>query len=1108
MLGVAALAFVFFETRPGKRILAQVVARKVGKQLHGQLVIGEIRGNILTQLTLANVVLLDAQGHEIARIANIVSRHRLELQLLRHPRLVVRELTLEQPEAESADWGALLKSGPNEESQPSKPKSAVEFSVHLEHVRVVAGRFDQVKPINADFRLPAKSGPLPTGQLMAGGWLYGLPLKISASVAPRESGVTSISGVVKGKPATSAPGQSLSAVASLGSSAVTLAGSGVFDLDQLMSSAAVLEVSRLHLEPSELRERWPGLPRLPFDGRGTIDLADAQAKGLADVRIGKSGHLVVAASASGVPRVQEFGLERLELNGKCALLKLKKPVRLKLVPGELFPQGELDLAGCAGAVHYVHGTKAMALTVKGLRPNRLFEVFSLHPPGKAAHFDLGMLTAKFELPRGPEVAEAFVNASWHRGVAGEMVELQAQVHDTNVGARLKARVDGQSADLRAELSGVFKPESWTPNVNAARGRIEAHTSGLDLGKLYEAQVLDLDYSGKLSGHLIATGSLAQSKVHLEVLGSRLGKPGLRTSADVELNADYDSKVLKTTATMRLPDSPAPLVLNGELTVSQERLRRLGTRAVQGVPLRWQAQARDFNVASIVVPDEGGAVAPLRATLEALGAGTLSEPRGQLHLELESVGGHFLSARGKIADGKIEASISSKNALTDPVVSAFTNLVRTENGRLDADLQITGELARPVYRGLVHLHAPRITLPLMGTGYQDFDLLARGDMNQIDLESLTLRSGSGNLKVTGALGLAPGQATHALTLNASFENLQLLNNELARAEASGLLVLKASRADDSFSGSLDVSRGRIETPDTKGRDLEGLGALPDVVVVTRKGAVKVSGPGLFDRLHGAIAVNAPGQLWIGTRDKTVNIEVEAKLEAGLHLGSDFFLTGQVKTRRGEAEFFGRRFILRPSVATFRGDVTAPVIAAEAVYEATPWNIVVALNGDVRKLKPQLTSDPPGLREEQAVGVLLTGNPDFQGSGGSNRGVSSLATGVATGYLVGQLREKLGSKLPFDTLTADVANSDNSVASSAGSSSASVTANSEQNRSRVEVGKYLTDRIFVKIGHVFSSEDQSSVDKLMLEYRLSNRWSIETTQTDQGRSDLEVLWTINY
>ncbi|MBI3544031.1 MAG: translocation/assembly module TamB domain-containing protein, partial [Deltaproteobacteria bacterium] len=457
------------------------------------------------------------------------------------------------------------------------------------------------------------------------------------------------------------------------------------------------------------------------------------------------------------------------------------------------------------------------------------------------------------------------------------------------------------------------------------------------------------------------------------------------------------------------------------------------------------------------------------------------------------------------------SLVSRNALLDPFLPLVTDQLRGENARLNADFHARGDVAAPEYSGFVRLAASQLTLPLLGTSYDDVSAALTGDHRRITLDRLHAKSGDGSLDGNGALQLTPEEAARAFRFQARFEKFAALDSESARVQTTGKLELTADRRDSVFHGALEIAEGKLDFPDTTGKKtVEPLGELEDVKVAAQK---KPQGPGLLEGLHGSIKVNAPGRFWVGTADKSIAVELAAALEVGLDQDDgEPFITGKVNARRGDVELLGRRFEAQPSVVEFTGDPKEPHVSANAMYRASPWSIKVAIDGEPARLRPRLSSEPAGLSQEQCMGVLLTGDPGFRGQGGGNRSAASMATGVASGFLVGKLKKELGPALPIDTLTADIA-TDRPSGSAGGSETAAPAGaasndDSDQGRSKVEVGKYVSDRIFVKLGRVFSTEDQAAIDRLTVDYRLSDRWSIVTSQTDQGRSDLEVLWTLNY
>jgi autotransporter translocation and assembly factor TamB len=463
---------------------------------------------------------------------------------------------------------------------------------------------------------------------------------------------------------------------------------------------------------------------------------------------------------------------------------------------------------------------------------------------------------------------------------------------------------------------------------------------------------------------------------------------------------------------------------------------------------------------------------------------------------------------------------------DAWVSALTPEIRTKNGNLDLDLTVAGSWAHLNWGGYLKAHAEELRLTAVEAIYQEVNLSAKGDGSRLIIESLSAKGGAGTFKASGAIDLEALEEPGALKLKGKFDNFRILSalpTIRIPVSLTGSLDLGARLSRSSigdlvvFDGKLDVAEGKAIIPDDRGKkDVESLSALEDVVMpqpvppVGHLSGVRKEGDGGasgFGGFRGGIDIDVPGKFVVESQSKDMLIELGAKLEAGLKEKQELFVKGEVTARHGFAELFGRHFDLRQGSAVFHGNITTPRIDAEAIYKASPYSIVVSLKGGTREatavtdIRPKFTSEPPGLSEDQALGVLLTGSENYRSTSTASTSTSEAATnavtGAATGYIVGQLRKELGSALPIDTLTA-------------GLSTDTQSASGEEagTRAKIEVGKYLTDQIFLRLGHDYDPLLNESFNKLSLSYRLSERWSLETTQTDLGRSDIGVQWTHNY
>jgi translocation and assembly module TamB len=63
-------------------------------------------------------------------------------------------------------------------------------------------------------------------------------------------------------------------------------------------------------------------------------------------------------------------------------------------------------------------------------------------------------------------------------------------------------------------------------------------------------------------------------------------------------------------------------------------------------------------------------------------------------------------------------------------------------------------------------------------------------------------------------------------------------------------------------------------------------------------------------------------------------------------------------------------------------------------------------------------------------------------------------------------------------------------------------------RLEVGKYLSERVFLSYAHVFGATTEQNANEARVEYRISRRWILESVFGDAGVGSVDALWTYRY
>ena len=65
-----------------------------------------------------------------------------------------------------------------------------------------------------------------------------------------------------------------------------------------------------------------------------------------------------------------------------------------------------------------------------------------------------------------------------------------------------------------------------------------------------------------------------------------------------------------------------------------------------------------------------------------------------------------------------------------------------------------------------------------------------------------------------------------------------------------------------------------------------------------------------------------------------------------------------------------------------------------------------------------------------------------------------------------------------------------------------------RAEAEVGKYITDSLYLGYRRVFGAAEDENANEGRLEYRISSQWLLMALFGDAGVGSLDVIWTYRY
>jgi translocation and assembly module TamB len=240
----------------------------------------------------------------------------------------------------------------------------------------------------------------------------------------------------------------------------------------------------------------------------------------------------------------------------------------------------------------------------------------------------------------------------------------------------------------------------------------------------------------------------------------------------------------------------------------------------------------------------------------------------------------------------------------------------------------------------------------------------------------------------------------------------------------------------------------------------------------------------------------GQIFV--RGKDLDIELDSTLKvgdvaSGPRAGQPT-ISGGIFVRHGRINIQGQRFDFDRGDISFDGspDIN-PHLDILLEHQYPDARVLVQLTGTPKKPRLRLTSDPPVYDQAQIVSLVLTGQPGGQPSNGK----SFDPTAAVTTAVLSKLADKLAPEVGLDVLRVENVEQRNEEGQATGDAN-----------TRIEVGKYISDRIYLSYAHVFGATETANQNEAHVEYRLTRRWMLETIFGDAGVGGVDALWTLRY
>ncbi|MGZ3426377.1 MAG: translocation/assembly module TamB domain-containing protein, partial [Polyangia bacterium] len=681
-------------------------------------------------------------------------------------------------------------------------------------------------------------------------------------------------------------------------------------------------------------------------------------------------------------------------------------------------------------------------------------------------------------------------------------------------AQVEVPIDAALPKLRQTKKLIDKLEHQTPIAAVV------NLAHLDLAQ-FPFQQLGMEpplTAGRVDGSLKLSGTVHEPTLDLRVEGHQLAR-GKVDKLDVFAALDYGGKkaTLKIDASFR----GAPLLtVRGESPLDVQRL--LEHEPIAQTPVKLDAEVPAFNLVRVqdLVPKIEG-----HLSAKAQVRGTIGKPTGKLDLAIAAlnlgemkydkfeVHGRFDGAKlvatfdahevkGGALAGNATLPLDAKQPVA-VVLRASGFYVDIENvnltnprlfkGTLNAALEVHGPRANPTVQGFLKLDDGKLALAADPRIYEDIrvDVAVRNGL--VTLKNAQAKIQDGSIKASGQAKIA-GLKLQAVDVVAEAHHFPIPTGTFG-AWLDATVKVHGEQTEDGMSGTIVVEKGTANLPKLAGgKRLQSTGPLEDVKFVdaaARRAAARRK-QAEQEPATTEVVASIPGPFHV--RSKELSTDLSGNLQIAI-VGPVIRLTGQVHTSGGWLELLGRRYNIEKARVGFGGEAELnPQIDVRLTRELSQTRLIIEVHGTAKKPALLLTCDPPIYDQSEVIAAILSGDPATQRV--DDRSLDSKVTGAISGLLVGKIKDQIAPNLPIDVIKVDT-----------GTEGATGLGDT-----RVEVGKYITDSVYVSYVHQFGSTfvgtQRFNANEADLEWRFKKHYELETGFGDAAVGKVNLFWTIRY
>lgn len=449
-----------------------------------------------------------------------------------------------------------------------------------------------------------------------------------------------------------------------------------------------------------------------------------------------------------------------------------------------------------------------------------------------------------------------------------------------------------------------------------------------------------------------------------------------------------------------------------------------------------------------------------------------------------------------------------------VLEALLPSVRNARGSLSLDLAASGTWAEPVLRGRLGMREGAMTVPGLGVHWEPINGSARFIGDSMVIDSLDIRSGEGDLSVTGGVRFANlKNVTLNLALRAR-DFLAINQANFLEMRPTGNVTLTGPIAQPvlrPIDGSpVTVSRSVLYFADLITKNVLDptdplLQDLVDTATYRRQGLGAEFQNRFLDSLRiENLTFRVGDEVWL--RSNEANVQLEGQVQVN-KLRKRYQLAGTLTAPRGTytlriGDVLPRDFTIQSGTVKYGAypDLNAEISlqAQHVVHSSDGEEIPIVARIDGTMAVPRLTLTSPGrnLTLNEIVSYLTVGRPDLQLPGGQSALVGQVSQETLS-LLFGEVRQSLAALYGFDL----------QVRPGVSTQGTGLT--------QLALGKQINSRFFASLnagfcigatGATFSGRNFGA----SLDYRISREWHLqanaEPVQSCLSNSAVDVFTTL--